>query len=188
MFSKASLPVILASAALVPVTPAAAQSSTDPQAASPSGQIYEIPLDTARGDAAPHRSSSGQHGNSGAGGGSGGGSGTSGGSSIRSENNFGSSSQVPGLEPSGAAGNKSKHGQRRDRNANGGAGAAGPGSAGGSGQAGATSSVPAAAHGVGETSTGGTLVLLLALTAGGVGARLVSARAARLGRPPLSEG
>ena len=73
--------------------PASAQTG-DPEAGSPSGVIYEIPLDNARRDAAPTRSG-------GAKGGSGGGTTTTSGggltSPIRSENGFGSSATVPGV-------------------------------------------------------------------------------------------
>ena len=88
---------------------------TDPQAGSPAGVIYQIPLDTGRRDAAPVLHV-GSHG-SGPGGGSGTGAGNTGASgnstataeappgggtpsdpsSIHSENGFGSSSAVPGV-------------------------------------------------------------------------------------------
>lgn len=89
---------------LVSVTapaPAVAQSG-DPEAGSPSGVIYEIPLDNARRDAAPtHRGggASGKNGGSSSGqDGDAGGVRTSKGtiSPIRSNNGFGSSSVVPG--------------------------------------------------------------------------------------------
>src|SRR5215211_8606139 len=72
----------LAAAFLVPAS-AGGQSSSDPEATSPSGTIYQIPLDTARRQAAPRRSP--------AGGGGGGGEAKSsqGGSNYRSENGFG---------------------------------------------------------------------------------------------------
>ena len=68
---------------------AGAQSSSDPQASSPSGAIYEIPLEAGRRDAAPRGSSP-----------SGGGSPRS---TYRSENNFGSSSGVPGASSAGGS-------------------------------------------------------------------------------------
>jgi hypothetical protein len=102
------LAVLLASAALP--APASAQSG-DPEQGSPSGVIYEIPLDNARRDAAPTK------------GGGGGGGSTDGGvrtengtiSPIRSENGFGSSAQVPGATAAAAkasskGGGKSKTG------------------------------------------------------------------------------
>jgi hypothetical protein len=93
---------------------ASAQSQpSDPEADSPSGVVYELPVDRARKDAAPKRRSSPGGGGSesgGPGGGSPGGGSGGGGSSgdggaagesevgIRSENNFGTSSQVPGAD------------------------------------------------------------------------------------------
>jgi hypothetical protein len=75
---------------------------TDPQAGSPAGVIYQIPLDSARNSAAPVLSvgsHDGVHGvTGGVGGGVTGGSGDP--SSIHSENGFGSSSKVPGLSRS----------------------------------------------------------------------------------------
>lgn len=67
---------------------------SDPSADSPAGVIYQLPLDTARQDAAPRPGSSGSDGR---GGGTATPTGTGGPlSAIRSENNFGSSSVVPG--------------------------------------------------------------------------------------------
>jgi hypothetical protein len=85
---------VLVAAAAAPA-PASAQTG-DPEQGSPSGVIYEIPLDNARRDAAPTKGGGGK-------GGSGGGttSGSSGGgltSPIRSENGFGSSATVPGVK------------------------------------------------------------------------------------------
>lgn len=57
--------------------------SSDPAAGSPSGVIYELPLGRGRRDAAPKN-----------------GSGDSSGSLYRSENKFGSSSEVPGSKDS----------------------------------------------------------------------------------------
>ena len=84
---------------------------SDPERDSPAGTVYEIPLDIAREDAAPR-----------------GGAGPSGSSSaptpppagdspIRSENNFGSSSRVPGLdERAAASGHRpATRGERRAR-------------------------------------------------------------------------
>jgi hypothetical protein len=77
--------LLLGTLALLP-SGAAAQSSlpSDPEADSPSGVIYEIPLERARKDAAPRQPG-------------GGASGEDEETSIRSENNFGSSSEVPGV-------------------------------------------------------------------------------------------
>ncbi len=83
---------IVASVALA--TTAAARADThDPNAGSPAGTVYEIPLDAARGDAAP-----GQRGNRRPPAGADRPSGDDP-SPIRSENGFGSSSQVPGTAP-----------------------------------------------------------------------------------------
>jgi hypothetical protein len=118
---------LAACALVVGVQGAAAESHaviqrTDPSASSPAGVIYQIPLDSARRDAAPVLPIGSRHNGSG-GGGAGGGAGSGGGSSragggggsgqsaqvaegggtagnpssIHSENGFGSSSQVPGL-------------------------------------------------------------------------------------------
>jgi hypothetical protein len=81
--------------------PAGAQSG-DPEEGSPSGVIYEIPLDNARRDAAPTHHGGGSKGSNGgsssAQGGADGGVRTAKGtiSPIRSNNGFGSSSIVPG--------------------------------------------------------------------------------------------
>jgi hypothetical protein len=69
---------------------------SDPEADSPSGVVYEIPAERGRKDAAPNgtRGSQGDQG--------GGGSAAVGGAtetSIRSDNNFGTSSNVPGAAP-----------------------------------------------------------------------------------------
>jgi hypothetical protein len=89
------------------------QLPSDPDADSPSGTVYEIPLEKARKDAAPKRSDgdtsvgSGSRGNGSQDGGTGStsspdsaaGAGVAGRESLyRSENNFGSSSQIPGVD------------------------------------------------------------------------------------------
>jgi hypothetical protein len=77
----------------IPSAAAAQGLPSDPEADSPSGVVYEIPAERGRDDAAPN-GNGGSQGDR-AGGGStpaGGGSETS----IRSENNFGTSSTVPG--------------------------------------------------------------------------------------------
>ena len=80
--------------------PAVAQEPTDPEAGSPAGVIYEIPIDTARLDAAPR----GRGGDAGRGRGSRPGTDRGLRSPIRSENNFGTSSQIPGAEGSSGDG------------------------------------------------------------------------------------
>lgn len=81
---------------------------SDPEADSPSGTVYELPLERGRKDAAPRerprRKTARKPGNGSRRGGSpspSNGAGASGGgtgSPIRSENNFGSSSRVPGVD------------------------------------------------------------------------------------------
>jgi hypothetical protein len=93
----------LAAAFLLPAG-ASAQSSSDPEATSPSGTIYEIPLDTARQQAAPRRSPSGDgEGGSGV-------QSSQGGSTFRSENNFGSSNEVPGAAGAAQGSDESRPG------------------------------------------------------------------------------
>ena len=90
---------------------AGTQAQTDPQASSPAGVIYQIPLDSARRNAAPVVSVGSRSGSHGGGQGVTGAAGDP--SSIHSENGFGSSSQVPGLSRSalgiGAAGASAAH-------------------------------------------------------------------------------
>ena len=106
--------------------PASAQTG-DPEAGSPSGVIYEIPLDNARRDAAPTRTGGGKGGGtSGSGGGTTSGSGSGSGSGaggvttangtvspIHSENGFGSSSAVPGVAAAVAAKLSGKSGGKK---------------------------------------------------------------------------
>jgi hypothetical protein len=88
---------------------ARAQSSSDPEATSPSGTIYEIPLDQARQQAAPRRSPSG-------GGGSGSGAqGSQDSSTYRSENNFGSSNEVPGASGDSRSGSSNPKSRSKSR-------------------------------------------------------------------------
>ena len=76
------------------------QLPSDPDADSPSGTMYEIPLEKARKDAAPERTRRGAGGLAPGGTGTGGGDATGDGreSLYRSENNFGSSSEIPGVD------------------------------------------------------------------------------------------
>jgi len=82
----------LLTALTLPVVVLAADSNVDPQASSPAGAVYEIPLQTARDFGAP-----GGGGHATGGGGSGGGRVLPNGSAVKSENGYGSSTQVPGL-------------------------------------------------------------------------------------------
>jgi hypothetical protein len=99
----------------LPSTSAAQGVPSDPEADSPSGVVYEIPVERGRKDAAPRRGTT-QSQDDGAGGGSSGGdqsggSGAVGGTSetsIRSENHFGTSSEVPGVPADGRAPSKDR--------------------------------------------------------------------------------
>jgi hypothetical protein len=103
---------------------------SDPEADSPSGVVYELPVDRARKDAAPRRETPQRDApapSGGGGGDTGGSSGTAPGSaaaaggstetSIRSENNFGTSSEVPGAP---ADRKQSKRSERSKKAAEGG--------------------------------------------------------------------
>ena len=83
----------LAIAIAYPASPALAQDPevhTDPDRGSPAGTLYEIPLERGRGDAAPLSGGAGTPSAPPA---------VAPASPIRSENGFGSSSQVPGTSP-----------------------------------------------------------------------------------------
>jgi hypothetical protein len=83
---------------LVVVQPSWGQTEKNaPDAGSPSGTIYEIPLEGGRRDAAPRRGRK----QSGGPAGGGGATGPPGGGSVKSDNGFGSSSVVPGARGSG---------------------------------------------------------------------------------------
>jgi cobalamin biosynthesis Mg chelatase CobN len=120
--------------AIAPVAAQAAGLPSDPDAGSPSGTVYELPLDSARRDAAP-RPSQGREGRSQTGSRDGD---ASGDSPIRSENNFGSSADVPGVDGSGTAD-----------------GSAGGGSSSGDADGGSSSSDEASAGAADRASAGG---------------------------------
>jgi hypothetical protein len=81
--------VLVAVLAATLAAPATAQAQVnDPEKGSPAGTMYEIPLDTARDDAAPPAADDG---------------GSAPASPVRSENGFGSSSEVPGVAPEESA-------------------------------------------------------------------------------------
>jgi len=178
------------------------QQPSDPEADSPSGVVYELPFDRARRDAAPRRGErngrrrggadrDGGRGDGGAGGQTDGGSGGGGPApgreptSIRSENNFGSSSQVPGLDDgtdlaagAGSDGRDGGSGSRRQDGAS--AGTAGAGIPSTGGQTGAGRSP---LHDPATASTGGpseaTIISLLGLiliVGGGLGVMAARAR------------
>jgi hypothetical protein len=156
---------------------------SDPEADSPSGVVYELPVDRARKDAAPKRRSSPGGGESESGGGStGGGSGDGGSSgegaaageselSIRSENNFGTSSNVPGADAKARA-------RRGERDGRGASDVPGEEDAGGPiedlGRL-----APSSAAGASEGPSDGVVFLLLgALVAVGTGIGVVAGRRA----------
>ncbi len=90
---------------LVPGSASAQALPSDPPVGSPSGTIYQLPLDTARRDAAPKRPARKSPATTTRAGGSGrtDGATTTTPSALRSENGFGSSSVVPGAAASRAA-------------------------------------------------------------------------------------
>jgi hypothetical protein len=148
--------------------PAAAYAAPgDPAPGSPSGAIYELPFEQGRSDAAPK-------GGAGAAGGEG--------SHYRSENNFGSSSQVPGSPAAGDAGTADANGVDGGPND---AGAGGPNSnSGGGGGGGAASEGSTANAGIevadtGNTSPAATFALLAAIGAVAVGIGTLTARGNR---------
>lgn len=166
--------------ALVP-SASAQGPTTDPDAATPAGAIYQLPLDQARVDAAPKRPGS-ANANAGDGGGDGGSSGSGGSSTgnvptsaLRSENGFGSSSVVPGVKP-----------QARTAGAGGSRGAGSSGSAAGGaddtagGDSGVPltgSSVPATKASAAPSSTRVYLLLALVLAVGIAGGMATRVRA-----------
>jgi hypothetical protein len=152
--------VLVSSLLIVSLLPAgaSAQSSSDPSAGSPPGVVYQLPLAKGRTDAAPRgKGSGGSKADS---------SGSKGASLYRSENNFGSSSQVPGsagVDPN----NSNKTGGHRSRTDLSGTG---------------DPSLPAAAVDSGNTSLPGSLGLLALLVVAGVGIGFIALRSRRLGR------
>jgi hypothetical protein len=140
----------------------------DPEAGSPSEGVYELPLEKGREDAAP--GSGGTTAPEGGGGDGGGAPEESGGggeeeessSNYRSENNFGSSSQVPGAGDAaiGAGGTNGKAGGRGVAAGDGSAGGgAGPTSSGG-GSGADVDQTSAQVPDTGNTSVAGNLALL----------------------------
>jgi hypothetical protein len=78
--------------------PTAYSAVGDPPTGSPAGAVYELPLERGRSDGAPSFGGGGSSGGGGAAGGAGSGEAAS---LYRSENNFGSSSRVPGIATAG---------------------------------------------------------------------------------------
>jgi hypothetical protein len=166
------------SVALALPASASAQSG-DPAEGSPSGVIYEIPLDNARKDAAPTRKTSGGQGG-----------GTV--SPIRSENGFGSSSTVPGAASEAVAATAAGSGKPKSKKSKSGASGSGRPGSGGSGGSGGEGTGGAAAPSTSTQSINGAgtaavtpsksrayllLVLALAVAAGlGIAGRYVARR------------
>jgi hypothetical protein len=95
---------LLGSLLLLPASlhsPTAYAAPGDPPAGSPAGAVYQLPLEQGRADAAP-KGGGGTEAQAGGGGGSGGAGQSESDSLYRSENNFGSSSRVPGVAAAGA--------------------------------------------------------------------------------------
>lgn len=127
--------MLISGCCILPGAAAAQNPSVDPDAGSPSGTIYQLPLDGARGDAAPKRAPKKkvpapvQTDDGGAK--------RPAPSAIRSENGFGSSTNVPGTATDQSSGSRegagsgdSSGGDRDDRD---GAAAGGQGGSGGQG-------------------------------------------------------
>jgi len=149
---------------------------SDPEADSPSGVVYELPVDRARKDAAPHREASNRESSGGSSTTSSGDSATVAGvsaGSIRSENNFGTSSQVPGAPK--------KH--KRSDEGNGGAAAGGGGSGGSGGSAVDRVAGVAASSATAQGPSDGVVFPLLAvLLAVGAGIGVIAGRRSLRGR------
>ena len=158
-----TLPVLVIPLLIVSLLPAGAgaQSSSDPAAGSPPSAVYQIPLAKGRTDAAPRRKDSGASNTDT--------SGSKGGSLYRSENNFGSSSDVPGSasDATGSAG-----GDPTDSNKAAGGDLSGTGD----------SSLPSADVDSGGTSLPGSLGLLALIVVAGAGIGFLALRSRRLGR------
>lgn len=138
--------------------PTAYSAPGDPPSGSPAGAVYQLPLEQGRSDAAPKGGS--VDGDGSVSGGSGGEDG--GGSLYRTENNFGSSSQVPGVASTGGPG-----------------GAAGGdgGAAGGTAGAIAGGAVAAETTDTGNTSVTAGIVLIAAIALLAVAVGVLSRRA-----------
>jgi hypothetical protein len=166
--------LLLLAASLHP--PTAYSAPGDPPSGSPAGAVYQLPLEQGRSDAAPK--GSGGTGTEAGGGGGGAGSGSASGqagesgSLYRSENNFGSSSRVPGVAATGTGGGN-------PGNASG--GAAGVGGAGVGGAAIVGGIVAAETADNGNTSIPASIVLLGAIALLAIAVGVLSRRYARRG-------
>lgn len=137
--------------------PTAYSAPGDPPSGSPAGAVYQLPLEQGRSDAAPKGSGNGTDSVGGESGGQGEGS-----SLYRTENNFGSSSQVPGVASTGGS-----------------RGAAGgdEGAAGGAAGAIAGGAVAAETTDTGNTSVTAGIVLIAAIALLAVAVGVLSRRA-----------
>lgn len=144
--------------------PTAYSAPGDPPSGSPAGAVYELPLQGGRADAAPKLS-----------GGEGSGTGSAGqgeaASLYRTENNFGSSSQVPGLA---AAGTGAADGAAGGAAANAGDGSGSAGGIAAGAIAGTADGAPVAD--AGNTSVTAGIVLLAAIGLLAAGAGVLSRR------------
>jgi hypothetical protein len=152
-------------------------SPSDPSAGSPAGSVYQLPFEEGRSDGAPKGTGGTSAGGGPGGGGNGGGPGTGASatgepSTYRSENNFGSSSEVPGVDDgNGSQGQGGGSGQ-----GSGGGSGSGQGSGSGSGSGTGSGSGSESQLGAAELSDSGNtspaanigLLVLILLVAGGV--------------------
>lgn len=162
---------LLVSLLLLPATlhsPTAYSAAGDPPSGSPAGAVYQLPLEQGRSDAAPKGSggtgavpSGGGGGNEGGGGG--GAEPSDSGSLYRTENNFGSSSHVPGVASTG-------------RGSDGAGGSGSAGAAAGTGAAIAGGAVAAETADTGNTSVTAGIVLIAAIALIAVAAGFLSRR------------
>jgi hypothetical protein len=169
--------LLLLAASLHP--PTAYSAPGDPPSGSPAGAVYQLPLEQGRSDAAP-KGGGGTSVDAGGGSAAEGGSGGSGssaepsqpGSLYRSENNFGSSSHVPGVASAGAGAAGGGSGGNGRAAGGSGSGAAGAAIAGGA--------IAAQTSDNGNTSVVAGIVLLCAIAllavAVGVASRRISRR------------
>lgn len=173
---------LLVSLLLLPATlhsSTAYSAAGDPPSGSPAGAVYQLPLEQGRSDAAPKGTGGtgavppgGGEGGSGASGSSGAEASESG-SLYRTENNFGSSSHVPGVASTGGGG--------------GSGGASGSGSAAGNGSGAGSAAIAGGAVAAETADTGNTsitagivliaAIALIAIAAGFLSRRFLANRA-----------
>jgi hypothetical protein len=160
--------------------PTAYSASGDPPSGSPAGAVYQLPLEQGRSDAAPKGGGGTAAGTAGADavGGVAGGSGSASepspsGSLYRSENNFGSSSRVPGVAAGTGAADGAPGGSGGTAGGGAGAGAAGGAIAGG------TIATQTSDNGNTSVAAGIVLIAAIALLATAVGVLSRRPRASR---------